>query len=265
VVGEKLCPFAPPVSAPPKLRIRASSAAHTDEVVAEVAEEASLLRAGIDAPAPAVGHTTLLVLDREQMGSDMLGWRDLIALSWRIQQEAIVDAGHAEHLQLVLFHPTATHTTFVDPGAPPDAGDYSIRAPYPTVQLLREVDVQAGVRSYPDAARIPARNRVRVPAPPCPSTSGGSVRGRLGKVSLRQKGKRRETGVMGSEETRGGRGRRRSASRRRVCQALSKVHCRPIARADSRAGPPQTRLRALGVERCAAGLEACYKPANRWR
>ena len=33
-MGEKLCPFAPPVSAPPKLRIRPSSAAHPDEVVA---------------------------------------------------------------------------------------------------------------------------------------------------------------------------------------------------------------------------------------
>ena len=175
VLGEKLCPFAPPVREPPKLRLRASRASTEDEVVLELREEALLLRAGIDQqqqqqppqqqpqqqqqigegePPP---ETSLLILSDHLS----LSWRDLTTLSWRLQTEVLVDGGHGEELQIVLFHPLAQHSVYGDPDAPPDAGDYTIRAPHPTVQLLREVDVLRGVGSYPDAAGIPGRNRTR--------------------------------------------------------------------------------------------------------
>jgi hypothetical protein len=63
VIGERLCPFAPPVRSPPQLKLRASVATSLDEVIEEVAQEAAALRAGIDSPAALVAQTTLLVLD----------------------------------------------------------------------------------------------------------------------------------------------------------------------------------------------------------
>ena len=162
VIGKGLCPFAAAVRRPPKLRMRASDCISHDNVVRELAEEADMLRAGINSP-DATAETALLVLDAT-VGGNHLSWRDLVSLSWRLQEEAIVNAGHAEHLQIVLFHPLATHSTYADPNAPTDAGDYSIRAPHPTVQILREVDVLKAVRDHADAAGIPARNRVRLRA-----------------------------------------------------------------------------------------------------
>ena len=165
VIGQRLCPFAPPVREPPALNLIGSCATELDAVVEELASAASALRRGLDDPtlAPPAGETTLLILDHT-IGDSLLGWHDLISLSWRLQEEAIVDRGHGTHLQLVLFHSHATHTTYVEAGAPSDAGDYTIRSPYPTVQLLREVDILRAVRSYPGAADIPARNRLRMRA-----------------------------------------------------------------------------------------------------
>lgn len=136
-----------------------------DGVVSEFAELANGLRVGIDSPelAPLGGATSLLILD-DCVGGQPLSWRDLVSLSWRLQEEAIVNPGHADHLQIVCFHPQASHSTYIDSGAPPDAADFAIRSPYPTVQLLREVDILKAVRSYPSAADIPARNRIRMRA-----------------------------------------------------------------------------------------------------
>ena len=163
VIGQKLCPFAAPVRRPPQLRLRASACESNDGIVRELTEEAAALRCGIDVPTATSAETALLILDMH-VGGQTLSWRNLVSLSWRLQEEALVEQGHAEHLQIVLFHPAATHSTYADADAPADAGDYTIRAPYPTVQLLREADVLRAVRSYPDAEGIPARNRVRMRA-----------------------------------------------------------------------------------------------------
>ena len=89
-------------------------------------------------------------------------WMDLVRLSWQLQAEAIVERGHADALQLVLFHPNAVHSTYGE--GPPDAADFSIRAPYPTVHLLREMDLLEAVQGYPNAAQIPDVNKRRLRA-----------------------------------------------------------------------------------------------------
>ena len=159
VIGKKLCPFAPPVRA--KLRLFTSAAADEEEVVAEVATEARRLHQGILTPGDEFPETTLVVLPPTL--DCTATWRDFVHLSWRLQSDAIVANGLAEHLQLVLFHPAAVHSVYADAGAE-DAADFSIRSPFPTVHLLREVDMLAAVRSYPDAAGIPARNKARLRA-----------------------------------------------------------------------------------------------------
>ena len=162
VIGQRLCPFAPPVRQPPALRLRASVAECSCGVAAELAEEAAALRLGLDSPGTEGSPETSLLVLGGTLDNGALGWRELIALSWKLQAEVIVDRGHAEHLQIVLFHPAATHSTYAEAGGPADAGDFTIRSPHPVVQLLREVDVLEGVRSHPDAEGILGRNRVRL-------------------------------------------------------------------------------------------------------
>lgn len=137
VLGSKLCPFAPPVASPPRLRLRSVEGTCHEAIIAAVAHEASVLRSGIcnstmssGSSASGAGdhargtalamaglqdsgegdsfpETTLLVLER----TAALSWPDLLSLSWRVQAEAIVEQGHAGELQLVLFHPEAALET----------------------------------------------------------------------------------------------------------------------------------------------------------
>lgn len=160
VIGNKLCPFAPPVSTEPKLRLRASAATDEAGVVAEVGREALLLREGIRRPDVGLHETTLLVLpdELECCGT----WQAFVQLSWRLQAEAIVANGCAEDLQIVLFHPNAVHSAYGE--GPADAADFSVRSPHPTVHLLREVDMLEAVQRYPDAHGIPQRNKARLRA-----------------------------------------------------------------------------------------------------
>ena len=167
VIKQKLCPFAPPVSQPPKLRIKVSTAECHDTIIQDIENEAHFLMKKSHKPNP--GHTeahefpetTLVVLDDEKCPS-LKNFRDLVHLSWRIQDEAINSNDYTNHLQQVLFHPEATHETYsfqdVD-----DAADYTIRSPYPIIHLLREVDVMSAVTSgYKDLEGLPSRNKARM-------------------------------------------------------------------------------------------------------
>ena len=156
VIGRRLCPFAKAVREPPALRLCASFADNLDEVVEEVAREARGLRTSQFG-----AETTLLIL-RDSYAGLSLGYMELLSLSWRLQEEVIVGAGHATHVQIVLFHPKATHSTYTDAAAPADAGDYTIRSPHPMIHLLRESDILRAVQQHPDAAGIPGRNRTRL-------------------------------------------------------------------------------------------------------
>lgn len=163
VVGEKLCPFAPPLlqNDGQLLRIVPSQATNEEQAVKEVAFEANLLVGdGWDSKNGIQPETTLLVMDAPFVHN----FKDLVHLSWTLQAEAVLANGHAEKLQLVLFHPLATHQTYsssLDDNVNP--GDYTIRSPFPTIHLLREADVTRSVRSgYPDLESLPARNQARL-------------------------------------------------------------------------------------------------------
>ncbi|CAL1134078.1 unnamed protein product [Cladocopium goreaui] len=92
----------------------------------------------------------------------MLQVRLSLWLAYRalISTTALASSGFAELLQIVLFHPAAVHSVYAE--GPPDPADFTIRAPFPTVHLLREADVMKAVTSYPDTAQIPARNKAKL-------------------------------------------------------------------------------------------------------
>ena len=63
--------------------------------------------------APNAHETTIIVYDNEDWTKD---FRQFVRLSWRMQQEALGGLGSAgldltQQLQLVVFHPQATHQT----------------------------------------------------------------------------------------------------------------------------------------------------------
>lgn len=157
VLGQKLCPFAAPLVSkeqPDKLRIVASRAADADRAVADVTREAHFLLRGVSTQHHP--ETTLVVFDHTFLHD----FRDFVRLSWTFQDTAVVGPGFAGELQLVLFHPAATHQTYGADTASP--ADYTIRSPYPTVHLLREVDVVQAVQSgYPNLADLPNRNKAK--------------------------------------------------------------------------------------------------------
>jgi hypothetical protein len=155
VVGEKLCPFAPPLLQNPSLlRIVSSDASSPEEAIRHVSKEVRLL---VDQDiAPTHEHeTTLVVLDHCPFVAD---FRDFVHLSWQLQEEAIGEESLGK-LQIVLFHPQATHQTYAAEGEQNPA-DYTIRSPFPTIHLLREVDVLRAVQGgYPNLETLPARNK----------------------------------------------------------------------------------------------------------
>mmetsp|Transcript_33850 Transcript_33850/g.99764 ORF Transcript_33850/g.99764 Transcript_33850/m.99764 type:complete len:316 (+) Transcript_33850:141-1088(+) len=191
VIGQKLCPFAPPVRSPPQLRTVASDAATAEQLVEQISAEADLLVAGLlsknadeitvsdndggmemsnnknnnSSPPQTFPETTLVILDT-QIYPSLSEYRNLIQLSWRIQSECIVDRGHSDRLQLVLFHPLAVHDTYTEQPEAEREGDcanYTLRSPHPTVHLLRQVDVMRAARGgYADLEGLPTRNKAKL-------------------------------------------------------------------------------------------------------
>ncbi|CAK9050491.1 Hypothetical protein (Fragment) [Durusdinium trenchii] len=141
VIGEKLCPFAAAVREEQKLRVLASEAKDAEMLAKEVATEAAILVEGLNGQEGAP-ETTLLVVDPQL--SCCSTWQSFVQLSWTLQERAIHGQGFAELLQIVLFHPAAVHSVYAE--GPPDAADFTIRSPFPTIHLLREADVMRAAR-----------------------------------------------------------------------------------------------------------------------
>ncbi|CAK9050766.1 unnamed protein product [Durusdinium trenchii] len=141
VIGEKLCPFAAAVREEQKLRVLASEAKDAEMLAKEVATEAAILVEGLNGQEGAP-ETTLLVVDPQLTCCST--WQSFVQLSWTLQERAIHGQGFAELLQIVLFHPAAVHSVYAE--GPPDAADFTIRSPFPTIHLLREADVMRAAR-----------------------------------------------------------------------------------------------------------------------
>ena len=156
VVAQKLCPFASAVRNPPKLRLKLLAGRSEDALAAEVAAEAASICSD-----GAAHETALLVVDAPLADGALREWSAFYSLSWRLQSEALVDQQLQDQLQLVLFHPRAVRSAYSSL-MDDDAADFAVRSPFPTIHLLRERDVMAALKAYPDAEGIPQRNAARL-------------------------------------------------------------------------------------------------------
>ncbi|MDP2787327.1 MAG: DUF1415 domain-containing protein [Pseudomonadota bacterium] len=144
VIGLNLCPFAKSVYVKDQVRFVISEAKHLDAFLEDLDRELDLLAA----TDPAEIDTTLLI--HPTLLPDFLDFNDFTIIA----EAAVEEHGLEGVIQVASFHP---QFQFADT-APDDIGNYTNRAPYPTLHLIREASIARAVESFPDAEEIFERN-----------------------------------------------------------------------------------------------------------
>ena len=144
VIGLNLCPFAKAVYVKSQVRLVVSQARHADDLLEELDRELDLL---VATPADEI-DTTLLI--HPTLFPDFLDFNDFTELA-----EGVVDEHGLEGVvQLASFHPQ-----FQFDGTEPEAiSNYTNRAPFAILHLLREDSVERAVAAYPEAEMIFEKN-----------------------------------------------------------------------------------------------------------
>ncbi|MBW8366954.1 MAG: DUF1415 domain-containing protein [Arenimonas sp.] len=134
VIGLNLCPFAKAVHVKRQVRYVVSRAETEEALIEDLLHELQLL-ASAD---PGDIETTLLVHPR--VLTDFLDYNDFLDIADAAVEELELDGV----LQVASFHP---QYQFAD-SHPDDMGNFSNRAPYPTLHLLREDSVDKAVAAF---------------------------------------------------------------------------------------------------------------------
>lgn len=144
VIGLNLCPFAKAVHVHDRIRYVVSKARHVDGLLEELERELHALNEAD----PNVCETTLLI--HPQLLQDFLDYNDFLEIAEGVVEELELDGV----LQIASFHPQYQF----EGSEPDDIENYSNRAPYPTLHLLREASVERAVETFPDVDSIYERN-----------------------------------------------------------------------------------------------------------
>ena len=140
VIGLNLCPFAKAVYVKNQVRLVVSKARHADDLLEELDRELDLL---VATPAADI-DTTLLI--HATLFEDFLDFNDFLEVA-----EGVVDEHGLEGvIQLASFHPQFQFDgTELD-----DISNYTNRAPFAIMHLLREESVERAVEAFPQADTI---------------------------------------------------------------------------------------------------------------
>lgn len=140
VIGLNLCPFAKAVYVKNQVRLVVSHARHADDFLDELDREIDLL---VATPAQEI-DTTLLI--HPTLFDDFLDFNDFLEIA-----EGVVDEHGLEGVvQLASFHPKFQF----DGTEPDDIGNYTNRAPFAILHLLREESIDRAVEAFPEAEAI---------------------------------------------------------------------------------------------------------------
>lgn len=140
VIGLNLCPFAKAVYVKNQVRLVVSHARHADDLLEELDRELDRLMA---TPAEET-ETTLLI--HPTLFEDFLDFNDFLELAEGVVSEHGLDGV----VQLASFHPQFQF----DGTGPDDIGNYTNRAPFAILHLLREESVERAVAAFPEADAI---------------------------------------------------------------------------------------------------------------
>ena len=140
VIGLNLCPFAKAVYVKNQIRLIVSHARHADDLLEELDSELALL---VASPAEEI-DTTLLI--HPTLFEDFLDFNDFMEIA-----EGVVGEHELEGIiQLASFHPKFRFDgTELD-----DIGNFTNRAPFAMLHLLREESIERAVQAFPQAEVI---------------------------------------------------------------------------------------------------------------
>jgi uncharacterized protein len=144
VIGLNLCPFAKSLYAKGQIRYVVSSAQSEDALLDDLDRELRLLS---ETAAEDIDTTLLITPDVLGEFAIFASFLDLVEVVLRTHQLVGV-------IQVASFHP---HYVFADTEAD-DIANYTNRAPYPILHLLREASMDKATAAFPDAADIYERN-----------------------------------------------------------------------------------------------------------
>lgn len=142
VIDLNLCPFAQREYQKNSIRFKTSSAGLEQEIVRDLIVELSLLKKHDDI------QTTLLILPKAlaefEYFNDFLGFADSLL------EEMSLDGV----FQLASFHPDYRFAGT----QPDDAENFTNRAPFPILHILREESLDWAIAQHPDTDQIPLDN-----------------------------------------------------------------------------------------------------------
>ena len=144
VIGLNLCPFAKAVHVKRQIRYVLSEATTPEALADDLVRELEFLA---EAGAETV-DTTLLI--HPHVLQDFLDFNDFLDVADGIVEELELDG----ILQVASFHPQFQFENT----EPDDITNFTNRAPYPTLHLLREESVERAVAAFPDDLEIAATN-----------------------------------------------------------------------------------------------------------
>ncbi|AEI76285.1 hypothetical protein CNE_1c09270 [Cupriavidus necator N-1] len=145
VIGLNLCPFAKSVYVKEQVRYVVSTVTEAPDVMDDLERELRLLA---DADPDQIDTTLLILPDAV---ADFLDFNDLLYFSERL----LGSLGLEGTLQIASFHPQYQFAGT----EPNDIENYTNRAPYPILHLLREDSIARAAAAFPDAADIYERNQ----------------------------------------------------------------------------------------------------------
>lgn len=135
VIGLNLCPFAKAVHAKGQVHYAVSDASNARELLGDLALELAALHA----LEPSVRDTTLLIVP--YCFADFLQFNDFLAQAERLVRKR----GLEGVIQLASFHPDYQFSGT----DPQDIENFTNRAPYPTIHLLREDSIERAAQAFP--------------------------------------------------------------------------------------------------------------------
>ena len=140
MIGLNLCPFAKAVYVKDQVRLVVSRARHADDLLEELDREIELL---VSTPADEI-DTTLLI--HPTLFDDFLDFNDFLDVAEGVLDEHAVQGV----VQLASFHPKFQFDgTELD-----DISNYTNRAPFAMLHLLREESVERALQAFPEAEAI---------------------------------------------------------------------------------------------------------------
>ena len=144
VIGLNLCPFAKAVHVKGLIRYAVSEATSTAELLADLKNELNSLK-NMDVACVSIAYDTTLLIAPYCL-QDFLDFNDFLGKADKLISKMKLEGT----LQLANFHPEYQFAGT----APDDITNYTNRAPYPTLHLLRESSIDQAVEAFPEAEAI---------------------------------------------------------------------------------------------------------------